>query len=148
MRSIRKHWPGRLLAAVLALAMIAASGIGAFAHAAGHHHHDGHHGGHHGGDGHAVEAADVPTPVMHKHAAAGDSACHKHQHGSGTGTGDSTGGHADCCDLMCHGWTALVGAKFALPVPLRPAAGIVLVRTAAGVWPTSLDRPPRPRVLA
>jgi hypothetical protein len=136
MRSIRKQWPGRLLAAVLALGLICAAAVGAYAHAAGHHHHGGH--------GQAVVAAtDAAEAAVHVHIGGG-SDCQKHKHGSG----DSGVAHADCCDLMCHGWTALVGAKFALPVPLLAVTGISPARIAAGVRPASLERPPRPRILA
>ena len=134
MRSIRKQWPGRLIAAVMALALICASAVGAYAHVAAH-------GPHHHGDSHAAKAADTASAV-HTHADKSSPPCAKH------GTGDSGAGHADCCDLMCHGWTAVLGAKFALPVPLQLLAGMGPGRSAAGVRPSSLERPPRPLVLA
>jgi hypothetical protein len=133
MCNISKVWPARLLAAMMALALVAACAIGAYAHAAGHalpvaeHAEVGtaDHAGHH----HApvMKAAAVePGPVGHSH--------------DGDGTGH---GHLDYCDTICHGGQAILPPD-ALDLPLPHSMPVIgSVAAFDGAEPGGLDRPPK-----
>jgi hypothetical protein len=129
-----------LIAATMAVALTCASAVGATAHAAGHHHHH--------EDRLAAAAVNAKSAVHGDAAAEVAEHCDTQHAGGQHGSGDSGVGHVDCCDLICHGWTAVLAAKFALPVPSNASARVPPGRTAAGVRPASLERPPRPLVLA
>jgi len=109
MRSVCKTWPGRLVAAVTTLALILASAIGAYAHAAGHAHHTPLHATHLvSGHLHAAHIeADRPHPQG------------EHERG------DADNSHADCLDTICHGGQAILAEVTVMPHPEAgaPAAG-------------------------
>jgi hypothetical protein len=143
MRNVSKVWPGRLLAAVTVLALVLASAIGAYAHAAAH----------------ALPPAEGAEAVAgtaghagpHRHAPATETAAepgHMGQgHGDGPGHGQEDDGagqaHLECCDTICHGGQAILAPlAFALPPP-HSAPVMNAVAAFLGAEPGGLDRPPK-----
>jgi hypothetical protein len=117
----------RLLAAVLALALVTATGFGAFAHAALHGH------AHGAGVDHAHHADHVPPPAHGDHADC-DRADHK-SHGQHD--------HRDCSEFICHGGFAMLGADVpGFELPTRSASPLWLNATAESAAVPALDRPP------
>jgi hypothetical protein len=136
MRSVSKVWPTRLLAAVAVLALVLASVIGTYAHAAGHSqphttvaadavHADDHAGHHHG--------------PMTKAPAIGLGHLGGNHDGDGTGHSPLDGS----CDIFCHGGQAIL-ASYALPLPLLHSVPMMQPADAFhGAQPGGLDRPPK-----
>lgn len=136
MRSVCKTWPARLIATVTALALILASGLGAYSHAAGHAHHSASHAAHFQG----VEA----------HAASLEQAACAHLHGEHErgGTGN---GHADCCDTICqvcHGGCAILASACVVPHAVGCAPFVRPTPSIDSAQPSCLERPPRSPALA
>jgi hypothetical protein len=133
MRSAPKAWPARLLAAAIVLALLVASAIGAYAHAAGHGRH---------AEAQAAAAGDAGHHAAH-HTPASDSLSPGHVDGA-LDRGDTGPSFPDCCDTICHGGQAILAAP---PVVPHPAPHYVpLVQSAAafdGAEPGGLDRPPK-----
>jgi hypothetical protein len=128
MRSAKHRWQAQLISAAIALAVVFASCIGAYAHALAHCHHGHAHAASHQESG----AAPVASGVEHK----------------GEPQKAPAGTHADCCDSICHGGYAIVGqVNPVLPQP-QAKPPIPVMRAHAGAEPHSLDRPPRSPVLA
>jgi hypothetical protein len=139
MRSACKLWPARLVSTVATLALVLASAIGAFGHAAAHGHnavvpHASHmHAAHVQG---AAETGIVPDHLDLGHAdhrGGSDSPCHSHTY---------------CCDTFCHGGQAILAATPVLPPPAPATSFVRRPDLAGGRTPGCLDRPPRPPVLA
>jgi hypothetical protein len=121
-----------LIATVAALALIVASAIGAFGHAAGHAGHAPLHMSY--ADG--LATAPAATGAGHGHA------------GCDHEKGEKGQPHANCCDTICHGGQAVLTSTLALPLPV---AGAMFFRPSASLHsqpPGRLDRPPRSPVLA
>jgi len=134
MRSIHQPWPARLIAVVTTLALVFASVMGAYGHAAGHSHHSS------PGVAH-TQGVDQLPPSADTRAAHAD--CdHSHNRAD---TGSS---HADCLDIICHGGYAILGATCIVPLLARALPFIVQIASLIGTQPGSLERPPRPPVLA
>src|SRR5262245_13322511 len=114
----------RLLGAVVALALVIAQVIGAYAHAAEHDHGSGHAAcAHHHGHGPATPSGDGPA----------DTADHDADRAH----------HGASCDFLCHGGIAIlmtVAFRYADPGLPYIAAVAADVHPAA---PPSLERPPR-----
>lgn len=136
MRSGAIAWPARLLAAVMALALVVACVVGAYAHAAGHALPAAEH------TAAAVDAADHAGQRGHLF---GPAACEAGQVGIShdcDGTGHSP---LDGCDFICHGGQAILAAAvLVLPAVLDSAPLIQPATALHGAEPTSLDRPPKP----
>jgi hypothetical protein len=128
MGSLKQRWPARLISAVVTLALVFASSIGAYAHARAHCHHGHAHVAQHQDS----EAASVSSAMEHK----------------GESQKAPAANHADCCDTMCHGGYAIVGQASPLLAPPQSKPRIPMVRADAGAEPRSLDRPPRSSVLS
>jgi hypothetical protein len=131
MRSTEKSWPARLLAAVTALALLLASGTGAYAHAAGHGQHE-------------AQAPGVGDAAPHAghHAPASDAPTAGHVDGA-LERSDTGHSYPDCCDTICHGGQAILAAA---PVVPHPALCQPVVQPAAafdGAEPGGLERPPK-----
>jgi hypothetical protein len=127
MGSLKQRWVARLISAAVALALICAPSVGAYAHALAHCHH-GQHAPQHQDSG----AAPIASDMVHK----------------GDPQKAPAANHADCCDTICHGGYAIVGQTSPiLPLP-QSKPSIPMTRTDAGAEPRSLDRPPRSAVLA
>ena len=126
MRSAKHRWQAQLISAAIALAVVFASSIGAYAHALAHRGHA--HAASHQDSG----AAPVASGIEHK----------------GDPQKAPAGTHAGCCDSICHGGYAIVGQVS--PVLPQPQAmpPIPVIRANAEAEPHSLDRPPRSPVLA
>jgi len=132
MRSVCKTWQPRLISTVAALALIVASAIGAFGHAAGH----GHHSPLDVAHAESVEPASTASDTRHGHV------------GCDHEKGEKGQPHANCCDTICHGGQAVLTSALALPLPV---AGATLFRPSASLHsqpPGCLERPPRSPVLA
>jgi hypothetical protein len=116
----------RLLSAVVALALVMAQVIGAYAHAAEHDHASAHAAcAHQHGHAAAVPAADNNATV--------DKIDHE---------GDRTH-HSTSCDFCCHGGIAiLVTAAFAYVNPTPPHSSAIVAAVHPAI-PPSLERPPR-----
>jgi hypothetical protein len=129
-----KTWPARMVASVMALALVLACAFGAYAHAAGHTRHL------------APQAAPAQSAEVDG-AWAGQEAGHdngwrdldghdRDGHGkAGTGT--------DCCNAMCAGGHAILATSPAMP---RPALGAPFVDPQApldSAVPRGLERPPK-----
>jgi hypothetical protein len=131
MRNAEKSWQSRLLAAVTALALLLASGMGAYAHAAGHGQHV----------GAQVAVVGDAAPQAEHHAPASDAPA-----GHVDGALDrSDTGHSfpDSCDTICHGGQAILAAT---PVVPHPTLCRPVVQSAAafdGAEPGGLERPPK-----
>ena len=131
MRSAPKSWPARLLAAVTALALLLASGIGAYTHAAGHGH----------AEAQAAEVGDGGHHAGH-HAPASVSPAGGHV-GGAVDRGDTGHSYPDCCDTICHGGQAILAAATVVP---HPPLYVPLIQSAAafdGAEPGDLERPPK-----
>jgi hypothetical protein len=131
MRSAEKSWPARLLAAVTALALLVASGMGAYAHAAGHGQHE----------AQAAAAGDAAPHAEH-HAPASNVPATGHVDG---GLDRSDTGHSfpDSCDTICHGGQAILATT---PLVPHPTLSRPVVQSAAafdGAEPGGLERPPK-----
>jgi len=128
MRHSAKHrWQARLISAVVALVLVFASSIGAYAHALAHCHHGHAHAASHQGS----DAAPVENGMKHK----------------GEPQKAPAANNADCCDTICHGYAIVGHVDPVLAVPQAKPA-ISMMQAGAGVQPRSLDRPPRSPVLA
>jgi hypothetical protein len=132
-----------LLATLATLALVVASAVGTYAHAAGHGHHH-----------HALHAQHSAPHAAHQHdpaqgeaaqAAAEVDVSHPCDGHKPTGLGHS---HADCCDTICHGGYAILSLAGDVSPVLGPAPFTALVTQGGGTRPGSLDRPPRAPVLA
>ena len=132
MRSNTTVWTARLLAAMTALALVVASTVGAYAHAAGHAlpahavaaSHAAHQAAHHG---------DTCQPAVSKSGQVG------HAHGC-DGTSQSP---LDCCDTLCHGGQAILAPSVLVPHPAPNAPPIQSAAPFDGAGSPGLDRPPR-----
>ena len=134
MRSIHQPWLTRLIAVVTTLALVFASVMGAYGHAAGHNHYSS------PGVAHTQDV-DQQTASADTQAAHAD--CdHSHNRAD---TGSS---HADCLDTICHGGYAVLGTTWIVPLLARPLPFIVPIASPIGTQPGSLERPPRSPVLA
>jgi hypothetical protein len=122
-----------LLAAVVALALVSACVIGAYAHAAGH------------APPAAHTAAAAGTADAGHHATASEAPPSKPGHVGNSHDCDGAGHPPlDCCDTLCHGGQAILAAS--LPVP-HPTLCVPLIQPAFGLDgadPGGLDRPPKP----
>jgi hypothetical protein len=128
MSKVTQSWQARLLSAAMALALVFASSIGAYAHALAHSY---------SGHAHAASHQDSgATPVA-------DGMEHNGEPHKAPATN-----HAGCYDTICHGGYAIVGQVSLVPYRPKSTPAIPLTRADAGVQPQSLDRPPRPPVLA
>lgn len=136
MRSGAKAWPARLLAATMALGLVVACIIGAYAHAAGHALPEAEHTtaaidatGQEIQNGHLSEpAASKPGQVGAPH--------------DSDGTGHSP---LEGCDFICHGGQAILAAAVLVPPAVLDSAPLIQPAAALhGAEPTSLDRPPKP----
>jgi len=137
MRSVCQAWPSRLISSVTALALIVASAIGAFGHAAAHADHSPLHVSH----AHGVATAPAATDAGHGHAGYGHAGCDHEK-------GEKGQPHANCCDTICHGGQAVLTSALALPLPV---VGATFFRPSASLHskpPGCLERPPRSPVLA
>jgi len=132
MRSVCKAWPSRLISAATALALIVASAVGAFSHAAGH----GHHSPLHVAHAQSLEVASPAADTQHSHV------------GSDHEQGDNTQAHSTCCDTICHGGQAVLASALALPLPLAGASFFQPSASLHSKPPGCLERPPRSPVLA
>ena len=132
MRSLKQRWPLRLITAVMALAVVCASAIGAYTHALAHCHH---------GHGHALEQQDAEASAS---VASGMEHTGETQKAPGTGPAD----HTNCCDSICHGGFAIVGQGVTVFFQLVSEPPVALMRSAGGTEPRSLGRPPIPLALA
>jgi hypothetical protein len=133
MRSIRKKTlPTRLVATVMMVALILATMIGAYGHAAGHAHHS------------ALCATHQPTSDTH----AGPNVSEPGHVNSEHESTDKGQAHSNCYDLLCHGGFAVLCQAADMPpapqsVPvIPPHAGV------SNMWCGGLERPPRSPVLA
>jgi hypothetical protein len=128
MRSVNQRRSARLISAAIALALIWASTIGAYAHALAHCHH---------GHAHVAQPQDfrvAPAAIDMEHKGESKKAPARN--------------HADCCDTICHGGYAIVDeVSPVLPLP-QAKPPIPVMRADAGAGPHSLDRPPRSPILA
>jgi hypothetical protein len=132
MRSLKKRWPAQLISAAMALVLICASAVGAYAHGLAHCHH---------GHAHASQPKDFGAMAP---LASGM----EHKGEPQKTPAAPAANHADCCDTICHGGYAVVG-QVSLILPLSQAKlTIPVMRADAGVEPYSLDRPPRSRIPA
>jgi len=136
MRSVTKAWPARLLAAVMALALMVASVVGAYAHAAGH-----------GSPSteHAVAAADAGNHAGQHRGHRSEPATSKPGH---VGHAHDGGGLEqtpfDSCDSICHGVQAILAAAVIVPHPALCAPPIQSASALDSAEPGGLDRPPKP----
>jgi hypothetical protein len=128
MRGANHRRSVRLISAVIALAVVCASSVGAYAHALAHCHY-----------GHA-DAAQPQDQV-----AAPDSGAVANK---GQPQKSPAATHADCCDTICHGGYAIVGEAGPLSSPPQIRPAVAMTRADTGAEPRSLDRPPRSPVLA
>ncbi len=137
MRNVSQAWPTRLLAAAIALALVAAGVVGAYAHATGHALPAAEHavaavevGAHTGHDVHVHErVTSKPGQIGNAHDCDGD------------GVGHSPD---DCCDTMCHGGPAILVAYALVPDPTLYAPLLPPAVALHGAEPVNLDRPPKP----
>jgi hypothetical protein len=128
----RKHrWAARLISAAVALALVVASAVGAYAHALAHCH-DGHANAVHQ-EGAEVSASTVTVNALHK----GESQ-----------RSPASVDQAQCCDTICHGGLAIVDMGAVVLLPPRFLHAVLSASHAAGTQPHSLERPPRSPVLA
>ena len=137
--SPRQSWVARLLVAMLALALVAASTAGAIGHANG--------SGHHGPHAHHHEAIAAAGP-------ASDGAYHAvHAQSRATDLADATtqapqpdSQHTDCMDHFCHCSLGLVTIGAGWGRTAWPDARVLPWDSRALVSaPTArLDRPPKP----
>jgi hypothetical protein len=123
-----------LLATVTALALMVACVVGAYAHAAGH----------------ALPSAEDGTVVVGDgdhaghHAPLSKTATAKPGHTGDAHDCDGTGySHPDCCDTICHGGQAILGAAILVPHLTLNAPLMQLVDASDGAEPGGLDRPPK-----
>jgi hypothetical protein len=147
MRSASKAWSPRLLAATVALALVVACVIGAYAHASGHQPPP---AGHavavlaatmadalSGADGHGGEhAAAAPVFAADCDHAHGPADC-RHD-------ADHPGHSLDCCDTVCNGGQAILAAAPVVPAALPAAPSMEPAAALRGADPGGLDRPPKP----
>ncbi|HEX6000533.1 MAG TPA: hypothetical protein VFZ16_14240 [Hyphomicrobiaceae bacterium] len=144
MRSVFRAWPSRLLATVMALALLASYSIGAYAHATGHH------ASGHRMDRHRLAQAVQATSTdgqadraLQHYASARDTAAEPQAGQMGGADGNKPGQALDCCDTICHGGQAVLAAG---AVVLRPPLSLPAIEAAAafyGASPGGLDRPPK-----
>jgi hypothetical protein len=134
MRSVSKAWPARLLAAVMAFALVEACIVGAYAHAVGH----------------ALppdaQAAPYAVAADHQghHASVSEAARKGGDMGATHDCGQPGHSHTDCCDTICHGAHAILAPDTVVP---HPPHVVPLIQPAAafhGAEPGGLDRPPKP----
>ena len=131
MRRVRARWPARSITAVMTLALVFASTVGAYAHAAGHTHH---------ASAHAVQS-EHPD----RSGSISDEATDLHDE---HGMADPGKGHTNCCDTICHGGYAILGVGYAFSAPVNSRPATLVTARATGTRPSSLERPPRSPVLA
>ena len=135
----RQSWASRLLVAMLALALVAASTAGAIGHASG--------SGHHGPHGHRHEAAVAAAPAADGAHLAVDTQSRATDHANAaTQAPQSDHQHTSCMDHICHCSLGLVtiGAGWA-PAAWPDARVLPWDSRALVSAPTArLDRPPKP----
>jgi len=112
----------------VALALVVASAVGAYAHALAHCH------------ANAVHQEDAETPASTVTA----NALHKGESQRSPASVDQ----AQCCDTICHGGFAIVDVGGVLLLPPGFLHAILSASLAAGTQPHALERPPRSPVLA
>jgi hypothetical protein len=136
MRSASTAWPSRLLAAAIALVLVVAYVIGAYAHAVGHQAPLA---------GHATSLSDAGGHADHA-AALAVAAGHDQAHGHpDSGHDDDRKGHTlDCCDTICHGGQAILAEDAVIPASLMAVPSIEPAATLHGADPGGFDRPPKP----
>jgi len=137
MRSERKTWPARMVAAMTALALVLACTFAAYAHAAGHRHSAGH-------EAQSAVAGGLHAEKEQGHVHAGHGAGHGHDLGD-TGT---PGSWADSCSILCTGGFAILAAAAAIEHPLRAVPAAEPETLADSAEPSGLDRPPKASVPA
>jgi hypothetical protein len=131
MGSLKHRWAARLISAVVALALVFASAVGAYAHALSHCQH---------GHANAVHQEDAEASASTVTA----NALHKGESQRSPASVDQ----AQCCDTICHGGFAIVDVGPVVLLPPRFLHAILSAGLAAGTQPHSLERPPRSPVLA
>jgi hypothetical protein len=131
MGSLEHRWAARLISAAVALALLVASAVGAYAHALAHCHH-GHANALHQDD--AVATAPMVTV----------NALHKGESQRPPASVDQ----AQCCDTVCHGGLAIVDMGAVALLPPHFLHATLSASRVAGTQPHSLERPPRSPVLA
>jgi hypothetical protein len=131
MLSERKTWPARMVAAAMTLALLLASTLAAYAHAAGHHHAA--RGAAHDGLAHSVHGPDDGTAPDQPQAG------HAHE----DGPTDESGCGGETCNFMCTGGCALLVAADMMEraPPAAPATELAVLLASAE--PGGPERPPK-----
>lgn len=150
MRGGCKLWPARLLATVAALALLFTCTFGAYAHAAGHHHHAAGHGPH-GTAAHGAATEKAPGHVHSAHGHVGHTHVgHTHVgHGqAGHDGGDADTSNTDGCCALCHCAHVILAAAPVIPHPVFAAPPIQPEVALYGAVAGGLERPPKPSLSA
>jgi hypothetical protein len=131
-------WPSRLLAAAAALALMVASVIGAYAHAAGHEppHSAVAAAAQSDAGGHGAKAVAAPAAAPDRGHAHGPADCGHDQ--------DRPGHSLDCCDTACHGAQAILAEVLVVPASLLSGPSMEAAAALDGADSGGLDRPPKP----
>ena len=128
MLRLHHSWSARCIAAAGAVALLLASVIGAYGHAAAHGDH-GVHQAHHGDAGdQGAEATLLDLALQHTHGE--ESPGSGHDHGM-------------CLDMACHGGVAILGDTCGVAVPDSETYVLEPAHFLRSTAPACLDRPPR-----
>jgi hypothetical protein len=137
MHSASKTWPPRLLATAVALALVVAYVVSAYAHAAGHQPAD---------PGHAAAVAAAGDHADRAFAAVATAPERDQARGQADGGHDEEpAGHSlDCYDTICHGGQAILAAVPVIAASVLAAPFMGPTAALHGTDPGGLDRPPKP----